>query len=317
MAKKMILTKKDEPKIFEKSRFRYEKGDSAKILKSYGDGVFDLVITSPPYNVGKEYETTTSIEKYLNQQEEIIKEIVRVTSSNGSICWQVGNFIGKNKEIYPLDIFYYDIFKSLGLQLRNRIVWHFGHGLHTKRRFSGRYEVILWFTKSDDYYFNVDPVRVPSKYPGKRHFKGPNKGKLSGNPNGKNPSDVWEIIKNDWANEIWNIPNVKANHKEKTIHPCQYPIELVERCVMALTKENGWVLDPFAGVGSSLIASVKNNRFAVGIEMFDDYIKVGKERLKLLEKDLLKIRNIDQPIYDHTQSKLSVVPKEFKLALSK
>jgi DNA modification methylase len=189
--------------------------------------------------------------------------------------------------------------------------------LHTKRRFSGRYEVILWFTKSDDYYFNVDPVRVPSKYPGKRHFKGPNKGKLSGNPNGKNPSDVWEIIKNDWANEVWNIPNVKANHKEKTIHPCQYPIELVERCVMALTKENGWVLDPFAGVGSSLIASVKNNRFAVGIEMFDDYIKVGKERLKLLEKDLLKIRNIDQPIYDHTQSKLSVVPKEFKLALSK
>jgi DNA modification methylase len=116
MAKKMILTKKDEPKIFEKSRFRYEKGDSADVLKSYGDGVFDLVITSPPYNVGKEYETTTSIEKYLKQQEEIIKEIVRVTNPNGSICWQVGNFIGKNKEIFPIITFSNLLDCNLGIE---------------------------------------------------------------------------------------------------------------------------------------------------------------------------------------------------------
>ena len=163
----------------------YELGDSAKILKDkYPDKKFDLIITSPPYNVGKEYETQKSIEAYLQDQEEIIKEIIRVTSDHGSICWQVGNFVGKDKEIYPLDIFYYNIFKKHGLKLRNRIIWHFGHGLHTRSRFSGRYETILWFSKSDKYIFNLDDVRVQSKYPGKRHFKGPNKGKLSGNSEG-------------------------------------------------------------------------------------------------------------------------------------
>jgi DNA modification methylase len=291
----------------------YEHGDSAQILKAkYPDKKFDLVITSPPYNVGKEYETQTSIEAYLKEQEAIIKEIVRVTSDKGSICWQVGNFVDGNKEIFPLDIFYYSIFKKHGLKLRNRIVWHFGHGLHTKMRFSGRYEVILWFTKGDEYIFNLDDVRVNAKYPGKRHFKGPNKGKLSGNPNGKNPSDVWKIVLEDWEREIWDIPNVKANHKEKTEHPCQYPIELVERCILALTNPDSEILDPFAGVGSTLLAAQKNNRKAVGIEKYKKYIDIGKERLKLLSQDKLKMREIDQPIYDHTKSKLSMVPKEFK-----
>lgn len=294
---------------------KYEHGDSAKILKKkYRDGQFDLVITSPPYNVGKEYETRTSIETYLEEQEEIIKEIIRVTSSKGSICWQVGNFVSKDKEIFPLDIFYYEIFKKHGLKLRNRIIWHFGHGLHTQSRFSGRYETILWFSKTDDYIFNLDNVRVKSKYPGKRHFKGPKKGKLSGNPKGKNPSDVWEIIQNDWNKEVWDIPNVKANHKEKTEHPCQYPVELVERCILALTDENSEILDPFAGVGSTLIAAIKNNRKAVGIEKYKKYVDIGRARISSFEKKELKIREINQPIYDHTQSKLSILPKEFALA---
>lgn len=304
---KNINSKKDT----KKPAVVYKCGDSATILKQFKKGEFDLVITSPPYNVGKEYENKTSIQEYLKQQEAIIKQIVRVTSDKGSICWQVGNFIDKNKEIYPLDIFYYNIFKKYKLKLRNRIIWHFGHGLHTKKRFSGRYEVILWFSKTDDYIFNLDDVRVKSKYPSKRHFKGPNKGKLSGNPKGKNPSDVWEITIKDWENEIWNIPNVKANHKEKTEHPCQYPIELVERCIMALTNTNSHILDPFAGVGSTLIAAAIHNRNAVGVEKIQKYIDIGKKRLKLLEKGKLKYRKIDQPIYDHTKSKLSLLPKEF------
>lgn len=93
-----------------------------------------------------------------------------------------------------MDIYFYPLFKELGMFLRNRIVWHFGHGLHTKNRFSGRYETFLWFTKNKDYIFNLDPVRSPSKYPGKLHYSGSKKGLPSGNPLGKNPSDVWEII---------------------------------------------------------------------------------------------------------------------------
>ncbi len=307
MKKKASVSKDDK-----KQSVYYEHGDSAKILeKNYDDKRFDLVITSPPYNVGKEYETKTSIEHYLKEQEEIIKQIIRVTSDKGSICWQVGNFVDKHKEIYPLDIFYYEIFKRHGLKLRNRIIWHFGHGLHTKNRFSGRYEVILWFSKTDDYIFNLDDVRVKSKYPGKRHFKGPNKGKLSGNPRGKNPADVWEIVIQDWEKEIWEIPNVKANHKEKTEHPCQYPIELVERCILALTNSDSEILDPFAGVGSTLIAALKNGRKAVGIEKYKKYVDIGEARIDKFKSNELKVREISQPIYDHTKSKLSIVPQEF------
>lgn len=159
-------------------------GDVMDVITEYPDEKFNLIITSPPYNIGKSYETSVDIEDYLQSQENIISQLIRVLSNTGSICWQVGNYVYKG-EIFPLDIFYYQIFKKYGLKLRNRIIWHFGHGLHASKRFSGRYETILWFTKSDNYTFNLDNVRIPSKYPGKKHYKGPNKGKLSGNPLGK------------------------------------------------------------------------------------------------------------------------------------
>ncbi|NUQ44158.1 MAG: site-specific DNA-methyltransferase [Calditrichaceae bacterium] len=300
--------KSREPRIF------FELGDASNILNKYLDMKFDLVITSPPYNIGKEYEKKKEIEDYLAEQEEIIEKIVNLLSERGSICWQVGNFIdNKKKEIFPLDIFYYNIFKKYNLILKNRIIWHFGHGLHASTRFSGRYETILWFTKSEnEYIFNLDPVRVDSKYPAKKHFKGPNKGKYSSNPKGKNPSDVWSITLSDWEKEIWEIPNVKANHREKTEHPCQYPIELVERCILALTDEGSWILDPFAGVGSTLLAAYKNKRNALGIELQKKYLEIGLERLELLKNNQLRYRPINKPIYDHTKSKLSRLPEEFK-----
>lgn len=300
-------------KIMKTSKYEYLLGDSLKKLAESPSDKFKLIMTSPPYNVGKEYEKRQSLESYLEEQTEIIEELVRVMHPNGSLCWQVGNLI-QDKEVIPLDIYFYSIFKKFGLKLRNRIIWHFGHGLHSSKRFSGRYETILWFTKSDKYTFNLDPVRVPSKYPGKKHFKGPKKGQYSSNPKGKNPSDFWEIILNDWENEIWNIPNVKANHVEKTEHPCQYPIELVERCVLALTDENDWVLDPYAGVGSTVLASLKNNRNVVGIEKIKKYKDIGIERIKDFEKGVLKFRPHNKPIYDHTKSKLSLIPAEFGYA---
>lgn len=271
-----------------------------------------LIITSPPYNIGKEYETKISIERYLKTQEKIIKKLIRVLHPNGSVCWEVGNYVSKG-EVFPLDIFYYDIFKKCGLKLRNRLIWHFGHGLHASKRFSGRYETILWFSRSDAYTFNLDSVRIPAKYPGKRHFKGPNKGSLSGNPLGKNPSDVWEFIAQEWDRELWDIPNVKANHPEKTIHPCQYPIELVERCVLALTEKDDWVLDPFCGVGSALIAALKHERRAMGCDKEESYIKLSRERIEAFYKGTLKIRPLGKPVYQPTgREKISQVPDEWK-----
>ncbi len=288
-------------------------GDTYENLTKIENEKFDLIITSPPYNVGKEYETKTSIENYLDDQEKVIKELVRVTSRKGNICWQVGNFVEKG-EVFPLDIYYYQIFKKLNLQLRNRIIWHFGHGLHASKRFSGRYETILWFSKTDQYIFNLDEVRIPSKYPGKRYFKGPKRGQLSGNPKGKNPSDVWEIIIRDWEKELWEIPNVKSNHPEKTEHPCQYPVELVERCILALSNENSWVLDPYAGVGSSIIASLKNNRNVVGIEKEKKYVEITKQRINKLFDGTLKLRPITKPIHKPSpKDKVASIPHEWSM----
>lgn len=260
-------------------------GDCLDLLEKLPDGLVKLVVTSPPYNLGKAYEKRSSLDQYLDQQKRVIAECVRVLHEDGNICWQVGNYVD-NGEVIPLDILMYPIFSSLGLTLRNRIVWHFGHGLHASKRFSGRYEVVLWFTKTDGYTFNLDSVRIPQKYPQKKYFKGPKRGLLSGNPLGKNPGDVWEI------------PNVKANHVEKTEHPCQFPVELVERLVLALTCEGDWVFDPFVGVGTTVIAALMHQRKAIGAEIMPDYVKQARERIRKAEEGTLLVRPMDRAVYD-------------------
>jgi adenine-specific DNA-methyltransferase len=276
-------------------------GDCLDLLSQTPDGFVKLVVTSPPYNLGKAYENRLDMNTYLSQQRKVITECVRVLNGQGSLCWQVGNYVD-NGEITPIDVILFPVFASLGLQLRNRIVWRFAHGLHSSKRFSGRYEVILWFTKGNDYTFNLDAVRVPQKYPNKKYFKGPKKGQLSGHPLGKNPMDVWEI------------PNVKANHVEKTIHPCQFPVELIERLVLSMSDEGDWVLDPFIGVGSTAIAALMHRRKTLGAEIVSEYVEIAKERIQLAEKGKLRIRPMERPIYDPNAPKASVPPKVVQLS---
>ena len=286
-------------------------GDSLETLRALPSEFVKLIITSPPYNLGKAYETARGLDQYLNALRPVVDELVRILSPEGSLCWQVGNYVEKG-EVFPLDIFYYQLFKEHGFKLRNRIVWYFEHGLHASKRFSGRYETLLWFTKGDAYTFNLDPVRVPSKYPGKTHFKGAKKGQPSGNPLGKNPSDIWRIVVDDFETSLWNIPNVKANHPEKTIHPCQFPIELVERCVLAMTDEGDWVLDPFSGVGSALLAALKNKRRAFGCEKEEEYILIARQRIADLASGKLRYRQLGKPVHQPTgREKVAQVPLEW------
>ncbi len=259
--------------------------DNLSFMRGLPEGGVKLIVTSPPYNLGKDYESRAPLDSYLEAQEAVIEECVRLLHPQGSICWQVGNYV-QNGEIIPLDTVLYPIFRGLGLKLRNRIVWHFGHGLHCSKRLSGRYETINWWTKGEDYTWHLDPIRVPSKYPGKRHFKGPNAGKLSGNPKGKNPSDVWMF------------PNVKSNHPEKTIHPCQFPVELAERLVLSMTDEDDAVLDPYMGVGSAVIAALMHGRAAYGCDIVPEYVDIARERVRLLYAGTLKTRPMNKPIYD-------------------
>lgn len=259
--------------------------DNLDFMRAQKKASMHLIVTSPPYNIGKPYEKRTSLDFYIENQAATIAEAVRLLHPKGSICWQVGNYVDDG-EIFPLDIILYRIFKDHGLRLRNRIVWTFGHGLHCQKRFSGRHETILWFTKDGDYTFNLDPIRIPSKYPGKKHFKGPNKGQFSGNPLGKNPSDVWDI------------PNVKSNHVEKTDHPCQFPVGLVERLVLGLTNPGDNVLDPYLGVGSSAIAALKNGRNAYGCDITEEYVNIALDRITQLETGTLRTRPMNKPIYE-------------------
>ena len=259
--------------------------DNLAFMRPLADESFQLVVTSPPYNIGKIYESRVTLDNYVASQSRVIAECVRLLHPRGSLCWQVGNHVQRG-EIFPLDIVLYPVFQKLGLKLRNRIIWHFGHGLHCSKRLSGRYETILWFTKSDDYIFNLDAIRVPSKYPGKKYFKGPKAGQLSCNPLGKNPGDVWIF------------PNVKNNHVEKTIHPCQFPVELIERLVLALTERGGAVLDPYMGVGSTVIAAAKHDRVGYGCDVVREYVDVAWKRLRALRAGTLRTRPMHKPIYD-------------------
>jgi adenine-specific DNA-methyltransferase len=272
-------------------------GDVQTLLSSLPKiPMFDLVVTSPPYNIGKSYERERKTPgEYFLEQRQVIEQLVARLKVTGSLCWQVGNYVDGN-EIVPLDLEFHKIFRKLGLKLRNRIVWHFGHGLHARRRFSARYEMILWYTASDNYTFNLDAVRVPSKYPGKTYYKGDKKGKFSGNPLGKNPEDVWDI------------PNVKSNHVEKTYHPCQFPVGLVQRLVLALTNERELVFDPFMGVGSAGVAALHHNRLFSGCELNGQFVRSAVCRLNrtLIGKETF--RPHDQAIYDHKRSKLSISP---------
>lgn len=278
-------------------------GDCLNLLQTIPDHSVQLIVTSPPYNIGKAYEKRLDIETYVRRQEEVIRQCIRILSSTGSICWQVGNYVDQG-EIIPLDIILYPIFHDAGLVLRNRVVWHFEHGLHCSRRFSGRYETILWFTrKIKDYIFNLDPVRVPQKYPAKKYFKGPKAGQYSCNPLGKNPGDVWDI------------PNVKSNHVEKTEHPCQFPVGLIERLVLAMTNPDDWVLDPFLGSGTSVAAAILHGRKGMGAETESLYVEIARKRIQGAIDGTLRTRPMNKPKYEPINVKKErIIPELAKRA---
>jgi DNA modification methylase len=301
---------------------RLINGDVLQALALVQPDSCSLVVSSPPYNIRKSYERSDKrdFSEYVSWQRDVIEMLVTKVNRNGSVCWQVGNYVSDG-ELFPLDLPFVEIFRALGFKLRNRIIWRYNFGLNADRRFSGRYETILWFTKSDSYYFNLDPVRIPQIYPGKRHSakKGDKAGLPSGNPLGKNPSDYWEFVaENDFkSNLVWDIPNVKSRHPERTEHPCQFPVELVERCVLALTQPGDTVLDPFLGTGASAIAALKHGRNAIGIDRDATYLETARDRLADLAAGVLPLRQFGRPVRrPRATEKVARVPDEWAMHAS-
>ena len=250
---------------------------------------------------------TDDINTFKDLHNRIFDDIYRILKPGGSLCWQIGYHVS-NAAIIPLDYLVYDIFTSknseieIPLILRNRIIWTFGHGLNSTQRFSGRHEMLLWFTKGDQYTFDLDSVRVPQKYPGKRHYKGEHKGELSGNPLGKNPSDVWDI------------PNVKANHIEKTEHPCQFPCAIPQRLIRALTLEDGIVLDPFMGSGTTALAAFIEGRRFIGAEIQSSYYDISVTRIKEAQKGNIHTREDVPVMKPDSNMAVAKLPEEFRIA---
>ena len=298
---------------FSDSPYVLYNGDTRKLLdslnKKFNEPFIDMLVTSPPYNIGKEYEGDLSHEEYVALHTDVITKALPMIKKTGSICWQVGfqvNKTGRSASIAPLDFLYHELFmkiaKSLDipLKLKNRIIWQFGHGGIAKTRFSGRYEVVLWYTLSDDYTFNISDVGEQQKYPGKKSSR---TGEISGQFLGKNPEDVW-----DFKETIWDIPNVKSHHPEKTIHPCQFPIELIQRLTLALTNKEDVVFDPYAGVHSSGCSSAFLDRAYLGSELDEDYTMEGLKRVDLALNKKLEYRK-GRAVMDPKESEFSVMPE--------
>lgn len=241
--------------------------DCLEGVKRITRGSIDLTFTSPPYNIGKEYESILGVDEYINWSRKWIELVYEATADHGSFWLNVGymEFPQKGKCV-PLA---YLLWNLSDFYLQQEIVWNYGAGVSCKKRLSPRNEKILWYTKnSSDYTFNLDPIRDKNvKYPNQKK-----NGKLRCNTLGKNPSDVWKIAK--------VTSGKKRSSAERAPHPAQTPTDLIDRVLLGGSNEGEVVLDPFMGSGSTAVSAIKNNRFFIGFEINEDYCQTAVSRIQ-------------------------------------
>lgn len=242
--------------------------DSLKGLQIMStEKLVDLTVTSPPYNIGKEYEKIMSVEDYVNWSKEWIELVYCNTVDNGSFWLNIGYMPIKNVgKAVPLPYLLWDKTNFFMIQ---ELIWNYGAGVAAKKSLSPRNEKILWYVKNqNNYTFNLDDIRDPNvKYPNQKK-----NGKLKVNPLGKNPSDVWQIPK------VTSGKN--RSSKERVPHPAQTPTELFKRIILAGSNTDELVLDPFVGSGTTALVSKKLDRYCLGFELNKDYLDLAIERIK-------------------------------------
>lgn len=241
-------------------------GDCQSMMAKIKKPVIPLTITSPPYNIGKEYEKVRSVDEYVEWCESWIRDIWDITAPTGSFWLNLGylNFPGKALAL-PIAYLLWD---RTPFYLLQEIVWNYGAGVACRQTFSPRNEKFLWFAKNENnHIFNLDAVRDPNvKYPNQKK-----NGKLKCNPIGKNPSDVWQFPK------VTSGRNRAS--RERTAHPAQFPTALIERIIKACSNPGDIIFDPFIGSGSTAEAAIRTGRKALGFEIRKDYIDLAGKRL--------------------------------------
>lgn len=251
-------------------------GDALGFMKKINVPLLDLTVTSPPYNIGKEYEETLPLQEYLNWCKDWISEIHRLTKNQGAFWINIGYLeIPEKGKAVPIPYLLWD---KTPFYLIQEVIWNYGAGVAGRKFFSPRNEKLLWYVKDkENYTFNLDDIRDKNvKYPNQKK-----NGKLKCNPLGKNPSDVWQIQK--------VTSGTNRSSKERTPHPAQFPIALIDRIIKASSNAGDTVLDPFLGSGTSAIVALANKRKLVGFEINEKYCELAVERIK-------KYVNSPQPI---------------------
>lgn len=240
------------------------KADVLDFLEGLPDESIKLHFTSPPYNIGKKYGNGESADVmrftyFHGWMMQVISEMARTLKPGGVVCLNVGKTLDWTDHLMPLDVLLYEDLRRSGLTFQSRVIWTIPHGLTPAGRLADRHETILIFSKGDKPIFNANAARMPQKQPGKRAFKGPNKGKLSGNPYGAAPTDVWA-----------DIPTVRHNHPDKALgsHPAQFPVDLAKRAILLYTMPDELVCDPFSGSGSTAVAAIEAGRHFTGADLF-------------------------------------------------
>lgn len=258
------------------------RGESLSMMDQLPDGCIALTVTSPPYNIGKEYEEIRDLDAYLEWTESWTEKVSRITNANGAFWLNLGYFgIPERAKAIPIP---YLVWERIHLFLIQEVVWNYGAGVAGKLFFSPRNEKWLWYVKDPKcYVFNLDEVRDSNvKYPNQKK-----NGKLKCNPLGKNPTDVWQIPK------VTSGKN--RSSKERTSHPAQFPIELVSRIALACSNPGDVIFDPFAGSGSLLEAAIRTGRKAIGFEISTDYVEIARKRLtefRLVEEAAARQKNL-------------------------
>jgi len=270
---KAILISKLGSPYFESDSCILFCGDSLHMQKELSGEFIDAIITSPPYNIGKEYEEVMPLQDYIDWSSEWINGSSKLIKPNGSMLLNLGYIAVEMKgRAVPLSYLLWD---KVPMFLNQEIVWNYSAGVACKNYLSPRNEKILWYVKDPkNYCFNLDPIRDKNiKYPNSRRH-----GKPRVNTLGKNPSDVWEIAK--------VTTGYNRSSEERTSHPCQFPTDLIDKLVLGFTNKNSIVLDPFIGSGTTFDSCLRHKRFCIGFEISPEYCEVAKKRILLVEEEV-------------------------------
>lgn len=258
-------------KSLSKTKNKIICGDSFQVLQKLPKEKFDLLFADPPYNLSKNFGKNsfkqTSIREYEKWLDSWLADCVKLLKPNSSlyICgdWRSSSAIQRIGMKY--------------FTLRNRITWEREKGRGAKTNWKNSSEDIWFFTVSDDYYFDVEAVKLKRKViaPYKENGK-PKDWKESKNGNFRitSPSNLWT----DLSVPFWSMP-------ENTEHPTQKPEKLMAKIILASTKEKDLILDPFSGSGTTAVTAKKLNRNFTCIEADEKYCLLTEKRLEMAEKD--------------------------------